>query len=153
VRPVPLHSELLRLGFNAFIEECRTRGYDVLFPEIRPTNDTQGFGDVYFKNVWKNLREKGQLTSDATIHGMRHRFSTDLKAKKVFSEFRPDLMGHAGANLNEEVYSDIGPLTELKNIVQELPSVTDALPAGRINLPPRAVRKPQPAKRRKEALE
>ena len=106
VRPVPLHSELIRLGFLDFAHECGQRGYDVLFPELRPTNAVQGYGDVYFKNVWSHLKARGEMTSDATVHGMRHRFSTDLKTKKVFSEFRRDVMGHAGTNINEERYSD-----------------------------------------------
>ncbi len=150
MRPVPLHSELIRLGFIDFVRECRDRGYDVLFPELRPTNDVQNFGDVYYKNVWRNLKKAGHLTTEATNHGMRHRFSTELKAKKVFSEFRRDLMGHAGANINEEIYSDTGPLLELKSVVEELPSVTNHLASSPMNLPPKAVRRPQPQKRRKK---
>lgn len=105
-RPVPLHSELVRLGFIDFVRECRDRGYDVLFPELRPTNDIQNFGDIYYKNAWTHLKKAGGLTTEATNHGMRHRFSTELKAKEVFSEFRRDLMGHAGGNINEEIYSE-----------------------------------------------
>lgn len=149
IRPVPLHSELLRLGFLEFARECRRREYAVLFPELRATNDVQNFGDVYYKNIWSHLKKKGGLTSDATVHGMRHRFSSDLKAKKVFSEFRRDLMGQAGANVNEEIYSDVGPLNELKATVEELPPATSHLRAGPVSLPPRAERRPQPAKRRR----
>lgn len=151
VRPVPLHSELLRLGFREFVEECRARDYDVLFPELRPTNTVQVFGDVYYKTVWSHLKDRAGLTTEATNHGMRHRFATDLKAKKVFSEFRRDLMGHAGANLNEEIYSDTGPLLELRAVVQELPSVTDHLSKAPLNVPPRAMRRPQPKKRRNKS--
>ncbi|WP_301089759.1 hypothetical protein [Sphingomonas sp.] len=57
VRPVPLHRELIRLGFLGFVEECRARGYDVLFPELRPTNSVQNFGDVYYRNVWSNIKK------------------------------------------------------------------------------------------------
>ena len=51
VRPVPLHSELLRLGFLNFVGECRRRGYRELFPELRATNAVQNYGDVYGKVV------------------------------------------------------------------------------------------------------
>lgn len=148
VRLVPLHSELVRLGFLDFARECRDREYDVLFPELRSTNNVQKFGDVYFKNVWHNLKTRAGLTGEATNHGMRHRFATALKNKKVFSEFRRDVMGHAGHNINEERYSDVGPLLELKAIVDELPSVTSALPSAVPNLPPMACRNAQPRKRR-----
>lgn len=147
-RPVPLHSELVRLGFIDFVRECRDRGYDVLFPELRPTNDIQNFGDIYYKNAWTHLKKAGDLTTEATNHGMRHRFSTELKAKEVFSEFRQDLMGHAGGNINEEIYSEAGPLLKLKAVVEELPSATNHLAPSPMRLPPKAVRRPQPQKRR-----
>lgn len=148
VRPVPLHSELIRLGFLEFVQECRRRNYDVLFPELRPTNAVQVFGDVYYKNIWQNLKKRGELTTEATNHGMRHRFSSELKVKKVFSEFRRDVMGQAGGNINEETYSETGPLANLKAVVDELPSATSHLAAAPLRLPPAAVRRPQPRKRR-----
>ena len=150
VRPVPLHSELLRLGFLDFVGECRRRGYRELFPELRSTNAVQNYGDVYGKNVWPHLKKWGGLTTEATTHGNRHRFSTSLKAQKVFSEFRRDLMGQAGLNIAEERYSEGSGLDTLQAVVQELPAVTAHLPAGILNLPPAACRVPQPNKRRTE---
>ncbi len=138
VRPVPLHSELLRLGFLKFVRECRRRGYRELFPELRPTNAVQNYGDVYGKIVWPHLKSWGGLTTEATTHGTRHRFSTSLKAKKVFSEFRRDLMGQAGLNIAEERYSENSGLETLQAVVEELPAVTAHLPAGILNLPPAA---------------
>lgn len=149
VRPVPLHRELIRLGFLQFVEECRKRGYPVLFPELTPTNAVQNFGDVYYKNVWTNLKRAAKLADDATNHGMRHRFSTDLKAKKVFSEFRRDVMGQGGLDINEERYSDTASLEILQRIIEELPSVTDALDPGKPIVPPMVIRRPRPSMCRK----
>ena len=47
VRAIPLHRELIRLGLLNYVAQCRARGSDVLFPELRPTNSTQKFGDVF----------------------------------------------------------------------------------------------------------
>lgn len=151
VRPVPLHRELIRLGFLDFVAECRKRNYQVLFPELLPTNAVQTFGDVYFKNVWRNPKKAGNLSDSATNHGMRHRFSSDLKAKKVFSEYRRDLMGQGGLDINEERYSKSTTIEDLQAIVEELPSVTDALKADKVLIPPPMVRRPQPTMRRKKA--
>jgi integrase len=90
VRAIPLHHELIRLGLLDFVESCRRRGQDVLFPELRPTNKVQKFGDVFYKRAWVNIRAKGGLSPRADIHGTRHRFSTALKDQKVESEFRGD---------------------------------------------------------------
>ena len=127
IRAIPLHRELLRLGLFDFVEECRRRGQDVLFPELRPTNKVQKFGDVFYKRAWVNIRGKGSLSSHADIHGTRHRFSTALKDQKVESEFRGDLLGHVGKTITEERYSEAAGLQLLKEVIDRLPSVTDHL--------------------------
>lgn len=127
VRAIPLHRELIRLGLLDYVEQCRARGWDVLFPELRPTNRTQKFGDVFYKRAWVNIRAKGGLSPTADIHGTRHRFSTALKDQKVESELRSDLMGHVGKTITEERYSDSASLKLLKEVVDRLPSLTDHL--------------------------
>ena len=127
VRAIPLHRELIRLGLLDFVETCRRRGQDVLFPELRPTNEVQKFGDVFYKRCWVNIRAKGSLSPRADIHGTRHRFSTALKDQKVASEFRGDLLGHVGKTITEERYSEAAGLRLLKEVVDRLPSLTDHL--------------------------
>jgi integrase len=117
VRAIPLHRELVRLGLLDYVEQCRARRWDVLFPELRPTNSTQKFGDVFYKRAWVNIRTKGGLSPKADIHGTRHRFSTALKDQKVESELRSDLMGHVGKTITEERYSDSASLKLLKEVV------------------------------------
>jgi integrase len=127
VRAIPLHRELIRLGLLDYVEQCRAKGWDVLFPELRPTNSTQKFGDVFYKRAWVNIRAKGGLSARADIHGTRHRFSTALKDQKVESEFRADLMGHVGKTMTEERYSGPAELRLLREMVNQLPSLTDHL--------------------------
>lgn len=127
VRAIPLHRELSRLGLLDFVEACRHRGQDVLFPELRPTNKVQKFGDVFYKRAWVNIRAKGGLSPRADIHGTRHRFSTALKDQKVESEFRGDLLGHVGKTITEERYSEAAGLRLLKEVVDRLPSLTEHL--------------------------
>jgi integrase len=127
IRAIPLHSELIRLGLLGFVEACRRRGEDVLFPELRPTNEVQKFGDVFYKRRWVNIRTKGSLSPRADIHGTRHRFSTALKDQKVESELRGDLLGHVGKTITEERYSEAAGLRLLTEVVDRLPSLTDQL--------------------------
>lgn len=127
VRAIPLHRELIRLGLLDFVEACRRRSQDVLFPELRPTNKVQKFGDVFYKRAWVNIRAKGRLSPHADIHGTRHRFSTALKDQLVQSEYRGDLLGHVGLTITEERYSETAGLRLLKEVVDQLPSLTDHL--------------------------
>lgn len=130
VRAVPLHGELIRLGLLEFVEACRQESRDVLFPELRPTNRTQKFGDVFYKRAWINIRNKGGLSPKTDIHGARHRFSSALKGQRVESEFRADLMGHIGKTITEERYSDPAELRLLQKMVNQLPSMTHHLVKG-----------------------
>ncbi|MGA9580797.1 MAG: tyrosine-type recombinase/integrase [Allosphingosinicella sp.] len=130
IRAVPLHRELIRLGILEFVDVRRREGRDVLFPELRPTNETQKFGDVFYKRCWVNIRAKGGLSPLADIHGARHRFSTALKDQRVESEFRADLMGHLGKTITEERYSDPAELKLLQAMVDQLPSITHHLAKG-----------------------
>jgi integrase len=127
VRAIPLHSELIRLGLIKFVEECRRRGRDVLFPELRPTNKVQKYGDVFYKRAWVHIRERGGLSPDANIHDTRHRFSMALKDQMVQSEYRGDLLGHVGKTITEERYSEAAGLRLLRDVVNRLPSLTNSL--------------------------
>ena len=141
IRAVPLHRELIRLGILEFVDLCRREGRDVLFPELRPTNETQKFGDVFYKRCWVNIRAKGGLSPKGDIHGARHRFSTALKDQRVESEFRADLMGHIGKTITEERYSDPAELKLLQEMVNQLPSMTHHLAKGPSHQPMSARRK------------
>jgi integrase len=137
VRAIPLHRELIRLGLLDFVDACRCRGQNVLFPELRPTNRVQKFGDVFYKRCWINIRTKGGLSPKADIHGTRHRFSTALKDQQVQSEYRADLMGHVGKTITEERYSDPAELSLLHEMVNQLLAMTDHLAKGPAHSPPR----------------
>jgi integrase len=131
IRAVPLHRELIRLGIVEFVEQCRRESRKELFPELRPTNVVQKYGDVFYARCWTHIREKGGLSPKTDIHGARHRFSTDLKNECVASEFRADLIGHVGKNITEERYSDAAALRLLEGMVNQLPSLTEHLKPAR----------------------
>ena len=94
-RSLPLHSELVRLGFPEFVRAMERAGSVILFPECKPTNKTQNYGDVFYKNAWTHIKAKGELSPSATLHGNRHRFNTDLREGRVSAENRSEMMGHS----------------------------------------------------------
>ncbi len=47
-RIIPLHDHLLALGFLEYSRELQARKEQALFPELRPTNKSDSFGDKFF---------------------------------------------------------------------------------------------------------
>jgi integrase len=79
-RKVPLHSELLRLGFMEYVAALAARGEQRLFPELR-FDHVKGYGKQ--AGQWFNERflgKKLKIKRDGmqTFHSFRHNFTTAL---------------------------------------------------------------------------
>ncbi|MBN9504449.1 MAG: tyrosine-type recombinase/integrase [Altererythrobacter sp.] len=147
-RNLPLHPELIRLGIVEYVREAATRGYQVLFPELTPTNEVEGYGDQFYDLCWVHMRRRGGLTTEADIHGMRHRFNSDLKQERVSKEFRRDMLGHGGEGQTDERYSTAAELMVMLEEMKKLPVVTGHLPTASLNMPPKLIVRPNPNMRR-----
>lgn len=150
-RSLPLHSELVRLGFPEFVRAMERAGSVILFPECKPTNKTQNYGDVFYKNAWTHIKAKGELSPSATLHGNRHRFNTDLREGRVSAENRSEMMGHSNHRGDVETvdrYTKAAQLSLLLEEVNKLPNLTGQLKSAPINVPPIRPRRPRPSMRR-----
>ncbi|WP_343348015.1 tyrosine-type recombinase/integrase [Sphingomicrobium sp. XHP0239] len=134
-RYLPLHPEMIRLGLIDFVREAQTRGYKALFPELRPTNKSESFGDQFLDLCWKHFRRRGGLSPDAEIHGIRHGFGASLKRARVFSEERADMLGHAGKSETDERYVNDAELIKMLDNIKLLPALTAHLEPAQLNMP------------------
>ncbi len=148
-RNLPLHPELLRLGIIEFVQEAATRGYEVLFPELTPTNQVESYGDQFYDLCWVHMRRRGGLTPEADIHGIRHTFNSDLKQKRVSKEFRRDMLGHGGEGQTDERYSTAAELLIMLEEMNKLPVLTGSLQKASLNMPPKVIVRPNPNMKRK----
>jgi integrase len=99
VRAVPLHSELLRIGFMDFVEHARANGGSSgrLFAEIdRGPKGT--FGEVWSKWFGRYKRSLGIDNENSVFHSFRHGFKDALRAAQVSEDINDALTGHAGGN-------------------------------------------------------
>ena len=152
-RGMPLHPELLRLGLPTYLKTIEELGYDLAFPELYWGDATMPVGDRFYKNFQKGLK----LIRSANIGGqadgpnrrggakieqpfkfrqMRKAFGAELKRQGVHSEERSDLMGHAGANVNEEVYVDPIELKRALELMAKIAIMTSHLQPQPIRLLP-----------------
>lgn len=123
-RQVPIHQQLVRLGFLDFVSQCRTRGQVRLFPnEVRNENDKYAGYSKRF-NRWRK-RLGIQCDSNGgrkTFHSFRHLVADWLVGNQCHPGVAADIIGHEGKERLEtrRTYSDGAWLREKNNWIQRL---------------------------------
>lgn len=77
-RVVPVHPTLLELGFAAFVEEARSSGRTLLFPEAK--RDARGkWGDAVSDWFSRRIARLGLVGTNLSFHSFRHSFEDALR--------------------------------------------------------------------------
>jgi integrase len=112
VRMVPLHPEILRLGFIAYVEKTAPNPDDPLFPDIEPQGADRKRGPRMTRWFVNYRREIGLYREGVAMHAFRHTVNTRLR--DVIKDFQQErhvayLLGHSqGGGEGRERY-DKGP--------------------------------------------
>lgn len=103
-RRVPLHPELLRLGFLDYVESAAPNGSDRVFPLLRPGGPDKKLG-YYFTKWWTQYRKDiGLYEKGLDYHSLRASVATKLAEAGVGLEVRNELLGHEGKSIDEQNY-------------------------------------------------
>jgi integrase len=99
VRAVPIHSELIRIGFLDFVDQVRRSGGPSarLFPKLTP-GPKGGFGEAFSKWFGRYKRDLGIDNPSSVFHSFRHGFKDALRAAGVNEDVNDALTGHSGGN-------------------------------------------------------
>ncbi|HCG6384757.1 TPA: site-specific integrase, partial [Vibrio parahaemolyticus] len=97
-RIVPIHDQLLNLGFIEFVQSVQ---HERIFPELKKSRD--GFGTAASK--WFG-RFKTRLGFDRghDFHSFRHTVATQLKRQQISHIVAGELLGHAQNNITYDRY-------------------------------------------------
>jgi integrase len=95
-RVVPIHTQLVKLGFLKFVEEARKRSGDkaFLFPLVAPDKGRSGV-KAWSKWFGHYLRKQGVEDTTRVYHSFRHGFKDALRRGEVNQELHDALTGHA----------------------------------------------------------
>ena len=100
-RWVPIHSELVRLGFIDYVGKQRRGGR--LFPQLE--KGSNGYGDAVGKWFGRLLRQFLRITDPGLVlHSTRHTVITRLHAAGVPTNLVEILVGHASNTVHGTVY-------------------------------------------------
>jgi integrase len=95
-RVVPVHPELVRIGFLRFADEARSKGAKSarLFPLLTP-GPKGGFGEAWSKWFGRYIRDLGITNRASVFHSFRHGFKDALRAAEVSEDVNDALTGHS----------------------------------------------------------
>ncbi|KGK57292.1 integrase [Xanthomonas cannabis pv. phaseoli] len=106
LRTVPLHPELLQMGFLKWIGGRREAGETRLFPAAKATA-VNGQGNWITKAFSRHLAEvgKGWEPAKRGFHSLRKTFIQELQGAGVVSELRAQIVGHELDDEHHSTYS------------------------------------------------
>jgi integrase len=99
VRAVPIHPNLVRIGFMEFVEQMRScDGQSArLFPQLQQ-GSKGGFGEAFSKWFGRYKRTLGIDNEKSVFHSFRHGFKDALRTAGVNEDVNDALTGHGGGN-------------------------------------------------------
>jgi integrase len=113
-RMVPLHPEIMRLGFADYVRAIRAEGHRELFPELY-LNDARVGGHQFRNIAWRHMSDWIALHmtipenpisgKKADMHSIRSLGSSFYAQADVPDLMRADIMGHARKGTNALHYS------------------------------------------------
>ncbi len=124
VRTVPIHPELVRLGFVDYWQAISDHGPGPLWPAL-PRSKQNGAGGKISQWFGQFKKAKG-FGGELVFHSFRHTVETELRALKAPKYLIDGITGHAGKTVSDD-YAHTTPAT--------LREVLDMLTYQGLNLP------------------
>jgi integrase len=96
-RDIPVHPELLRLGFKQYLAQLAKNGYDRLLPGFRVGERTPGqYASKWWRETLRGKYLPSELRSPLTpFHSFRHTFATEANdVANIPLEYTQQMLGH-----------------------------------------------------------
>lgn len=125
LRTVPLHPELLKIGFLEWVDGKRKAGETRLFPAAKATA-VNGQGNWITKAFSRHLAEvgKGWEPAKRGFHSLRKTFIQELQGAGVVSELRAQIVGHELDDEHHSTYSrEFSANEKLKGVGSRSPGI------------------------------
>ena len=105
-RIIPVHSQLIKLGFHEYVKTLKDLGKDRVFWELKKTRDGYSkhigrfFNEKYLKKIGVHVPRK------KVFHSFRHTVDGLLQYKGVRKELIEGFMGHSHGSMSLDRYGD-----------------------------------------------
>lgn len=103
-RRIPVHPEVLRLGFIDYVMAETREPSDLVFPSLKPGGPDNKLG-YYFTKWWSRYRKKvGVYEEGLDYHSFRHGVTSKLFEAQVHEAQIDQITGHEGKSTSSSVY-------------------------------------------------
>lgn len=120
-RRVPIHQNLIALGFLELVAMRRREGEDRLFPHLTRGKNRKTLSENFTKDFTRFRRANDVYEKRIDFHSFRTQFNVELIKARTDGELRHILMGHEMESVNLEFYGGDGhDLAYLQEIVQRV---------------------------------
>lgn len=116
-RVVPVHEELIKVGFVDYVRELRARGEVKLFPQLM--RDRKGKTSAALsKRANRYLDDIGLTERSLVMHSHRHAFKHFCRLSGVSAEVSDALTGHKDDSVGRAYGSDRFPIEPLREAIK-----------------------------------
>ena len=120
-RIIPIHENLIRLGFLRMVEDCRARNRSWLFPDIERCSSKNRMSGRFSKTFTHYRIREDVYDPRRDFHALRTDFNTRLKRIHCTLEIRKRLIGHELRDVTEACYDPEGsPIVKFKHWVDRI---------------------------------
>lgn len=117
IRKIPIHSQLIRLGFLDYVMNMRNKGAPQLWPTLKFRKDKPGGN---YSNWFGAFKKTIGVPSELDFHSFRHGFRSNLVEKEVAEPTIDAIMGHEiSGSTGAKVYSH-RTLNSLKKAIEKV---------------------------------
>ncbi len=118
-REVPIHPDLIEMGFLDFVKEVKEMKKKRLFYTLKYQN-TNHYGGALTKWFAQYLDKLGLNSNKLVFHSFRYTIKQKLRDKKVSAEYQRAILGWERKGIGEERYGEVIPAKELKDAIYKI---------------------------------
>lgn len=119
IRDIPLHPQLIDLGFLDYVEAIRAAGHERLWPNLRSASRKVDDSEVMGKWFNRFIRTKLRFPPSLVFHSFRHTFKDLCRNAMIPKDLHQALTGHASDTVGDSYgngFSLVVKLAEMKKI-------------------------------------
>ena len=119
-RLVPIHPELLRIGFASYLDYVKGQGHEFLFPGLRPGGPDSKPSWYIGRRFTDYRRAVGVSAKETTFHCFRKNVSTALERARIPEAEAARIVGHRLDTMTYGLYSGGLDLPGLQRVVEAI---------------------------------
>lgn len=119
-RRVPVHSELLRMGFDEYLANIQRQRHQYLFPALKPGGPDNKRSWYIGKRFTEYRRSVGVSDPNTTFHCLRKNTATALERARIPENEAVQILGHKKMTMSYGLYSGGLDLLGLQRAVEAI---------------------------------